>query len=182
MIHEPRGASVRCYVVVAIMAIAMAGCIPNPNINDPAVVQKATTVKSDPNPKLGSVDGPWAFTDFNTSYQLSASKLGNDRDLNELNVYLTLQHTKFDARLDFEGAADLQGHAFEVISVTADPSDSSNGRRWIETVNVKIGLAYLKAHSESGINLEIRGIEGVENVQVTVPAGYVKGFLAAINS
>lgn len=171
----------RHYVAVAVMSIAMTGCTPSLNINDPAAVQKATTVKSDPL-KPGSVAGPWVFTDFNTSYQLTASESGNDGNLNGLNVYLTVQYAMSNARLNFQGAADLEGQAFEVITVTTDPDSSANGRHWTETVNLKIGLPYLKAHAESGIKLEIRGVDeirGVEDIQVTVPAGYVKGFLRA---
>lgn len=167
--------------VLLALACAGGGSSPLPELgagklNEPAWVADQATLKRDEFRQTTTLRGPDIERDLAQKGDYARSHLRGTSASNGAERF----HVYVAARLsggfhDLSTARDQEGIAFPVAKLSRKEHCSEGSCGYYEHVMVTVSRAYLRARTRQDIGLRLSGPGG--EIAVTVPAGYVDGFL-----
>lgn len=161
-------------VVLSFSACAAPSPRPQHDLSDPVTVRTQTTKTYDEFKKITTYLGPDLSP---VRYEaLLIRAFGPDARNMMYQIYVRDQYGK-QWRF-YNSAYDSDGNKLEFLSISRDVGSCRYGCDYYEDMGIGVSRQYLEQHKTTGLRFKISGRGGEEIYQI--PAGYVRGFLDAI--
>lgn len=146
------------------------------DFNDPVAVSEKTVTKTDKYTKSKTLEAPILYLDNDGSI----CNLTVFKDVSDDKIIIMVMDTYFRDWRFYFGASDSDGKSLNFVSLDREVKYCNRGScTYNETFALTVDKEYLEKHSASGIEFKVFGKR--KDQVFHIPAGYIKGFLNAMN-